>query len=129
MAAFSLTGVELKSNLNTPLVKKAEEAIDAGEAVDSSGYIVDPTNDNRHNIEGVAISGAALNGSVVLARDGDKLTVTNTLTAHRTLVCKTSGQYDYEENLASGETHIIMGYTEDANTIVVKPTNSGKEKA
>ena len=128
MAAFSLTGVKSKV-INSIFKVDAAEAITAGQAVNILGYIIDPTDSGKLAIKGVAVQDAPSGGDIVVALENDVITVTNTLTVHRTLICKPSGQVDYEDQLATGETHIIFGFTEDANTIRLRPYNSGKEMA
>ena len=129
MAAFTLTGFKTKAFGSVPTyIDSASEDITAGEAITNNGDVVDPTTSTKYDIGGVAIADVDTGGQVAIARAGDTVEVSNTLTAHRTLVVKANGQHDYEDQLASGEEHIILGYTIDANTIYLQCIDTGNAK-
>ena len=127
MAAFTPTGVELNSGVITAQVI-AKEAVSAGQAITSDGYLVDVDNTERYNIIGIAINDASTDGLIIYAVTGE-LTVTNTLTANRQIIVAPSGQLQYDDDLVAGDGYVIVGYTKDASTIVVRSYNTGVTKA
>jgi hypothetical protein len=127
MAAFTPTGVELNSGVITAQVI-AKEAVVAGQAVTSEGYLVDVDNTERYNIIGVAINDASIDGLIIYAVSGE-LAVTNTLTANRQIIVAPSGQLQYDDDLLTGDGYVIVGYTKDTSTIVVRSYNTQVTKA
>ena len=108
----------------------ATEAITAGDIVSKTGAIIDVVSSADTDIAGVALTAVASGASIIYAGPGDTITVSNTLTAHRTLIAVgDAGDADYEDQLASGSGHVILGYTIDANTIKLQCEDTGNEKA
>lgn len=129
MAAFSLTSSGVKAATGAVVkVIPAAETIVAGQAVTGDGYIVDPDNSSRLKILGLAITAANTSSQVVVVASGEVI-VTDTLTALSQIIAAPSGQLQYEGDLLTGDYYVILGYTKDANTIVVQPKNTGTAKA
>lgn len=121
MAAFTPTGIKIGQGAVTSSTN-ASEAITAGQAVTQGGYIVDPDSatGSLHQIAGLAVQDSTATGQVIFVHSGE-LIVTNTLSPQRQIIAAPSGQLQYDDDLLSGDAYVIVGYTKDANTIVVLP--------
>jgi len=66
MAAFSLTASGIKvSDDGLVSTITAKEAITAGQAITSDGYLVDPEDSLKLNVAGIAVTSAAVDDTVV----------------------------------------------------------------
>jgi len=125
MAAFTLTASGIKV-ADDGLVStiRAKEAITAGQAITSDGYVVDPEDSLKLNIAGIAVTSAAIDDTVVYCYDGS-ITVSDTLTATRQIVAAPSGQLQYDDDLLSGDYYIIIGYTTTTGVIYMHTEDTG----
>jgi hypothetical protein len=125
MAAFTLTASGIKV-ADDGLVStiRAKEAITAGQAITSDGYVVDPEDSLKLNIAGIAVTSAAIDDTVVYCYDGS-ITVSDTLTATRQIVAAPSGQLQYDDDLLSGDYYIIVGYTTTTGVIYMHTEDTG----
>lgn len=129
MAAFSLTASGIKvadDGLISTLT--AKEAITAGQAITSDGYVVDPEDTQKLNVAGIAVTSAAIDDKVVYCYDGS-ITVTDTLTSTRQIIAAPSGQLQYDDDLLVGDYYIIVGYTTTTGILYVHVENTGYLKA
>jgi len=125
MAAFSLTASGIKvSDDGLVSTITAKEAITAGQAITSDGYVVDPEDSLKLNIAGIAVTSAAIDDTVVYCYDGS-ITVSDTLTATRQIVAAPSGQLQYDDDLLSGDYYIIIGYTTTTGVIYMHTEDTG----
>ena len=91
MAAFSLTASGIKvSDDGLVSTITAKEAITAGQAITSDGYVVDPEDSLKLNVAGIAVTSASVDDTVVYCYDGS-ISVTDTLTATRQIIAAPSG--------------------------------------
>jgi len=125
MAAFTLTASGIKV-ADDGLVStiRAKEAITAGQAITSDGYVVDPEDSLKLNIAGIAVTSAAIDDTVVYCYDGS-IIVSDTLTATRQIVAAPSGQLQYDDDLLSGDYYIIVGYTTTTGVIYMHTEDTG----
>jgi len=125
MAAFTLTASGIKV-ADDGLVStiRAKEAITAGQAITSDGYVVDPEDSLKLNIAGIAVTSAAIDDTVVYCYVGS-ITVSDTLTATRQIVAAPSGQLQYDDDLLSGDYYIIVGYTTTTGVIYMHTEDTG----
>ena len=129
MAAFSLTASGIKvSDDGLVSTITAKEAITAGQAITSDGYVVDPEDSLKLNIAGIAVTSAAIDDTVVYCYDGS-ISVTDTLTATRQIIAAPSGQLQYDDDLLVGDYYIIIGYTTDTGSIYMHAENTQYIKA
>lgn len=126
MAAFTPTGVEAKGAVVSQQLDTAV-AIIPGQAVDRSAVIVDPQDSGKRDILGVAISTTTAGIKSVSIVTSGKLLTTNAMTINETVVAAIAGQLKYESDLVSGDGYIRVGYTEDANTLVIDVKDTGWE--
>ena len=126
MVAFQLTGMKVKSG-NIKQVSAAE-AITVGQAVTTGGEACDASDAGKLLFAGFATNNADVGGIVAYAGAGAVLETTESVTNLRSYCMKTAGQIDLEENLASGESYIILGYTNNDGDLVVGARTSGISK-
>ena len=129
MAAFTLTasGVKVGSDASVRTFP-ALATQTAGQAITAEGYVVDPNDTDKLGIVGLSVASAASGSKGVVVMSGEVI-VTDTLLPQRQIIAAPSGQLQYDTDLLSGDYYVIVGYTKDANTIVVNPHNSGVAKA
>lgn len=129
MAAFSLTasGVKVSEDgiVNTTTAK---EAITAGQAITSDGYVVDPEDQLKLNVAGIAVTSAAVDDQVVYC-NGGSINVSDTLTACRQILAAPSGQLQYDDDLLVGDYYIIVGYTTTTSELYIFLQNTQFIKA
>jgi len=129
MAAFTLTASGV--NVGKGAVVRSytsNEALTAGQAITSNGYLVDINDSAKQAIAGLSISTASATGQIVAVISGD-VVVTDTLVPQRQIIAAPSGQLQYDDDLLSGDGYVIVGYTKDANTITLVPLSTGVTKA
>lgn len=129
MVAFALTAssVRLTSGTTAPARTAnvtAAEAIEPGDPVDSSGYIIDVTNAAKREIRGIAINYAGIGNVAVLAVGGE-LEFTETVTVGQYLYAETGGNWQYGSDLASGDGSVRIGVASGANKVTLDPVNTG----
>lgn len=128
MAAFTPTGVKAGGGRTVSRSLVASGAHSAGAAISGQGKVIDPSSSDLDvlKIAGVAVIDAADGGTAVFVPKGGQVTVTNTLTYPRQIIAHTGGQWQYDDDITSGHQYVIIGYSIDANTIVVDPKYTGE---
>jgi len=124
MAAFGLTIVSLESDVAVAPTAVGAVPIVAGRGVTSDGEYPDATDAEGKDLLGVSLTaGPTLKRIYVIA--SGTINVSNTLVAGRTLILRSdAGEFDYEENLASGERYQVLGRTVGVNSLLVKVDNT-----
>lgn len=129
MAAFTLTATGVTANADAAIRQiTSAEAHNPGQAVTAEGEVVDPNDANKLKIIGLAVSYGGTSGKTSLVISGE-ITVSDSLTPQRQIIAAPSGQLQYDDDLLSGDYYVVVGYTKDANTIVVHPKNAQVAKA
>jgi len=129
MAAFTLTPSGVKPDADA-VVRSigSSESHNPGQAITSLGAVVDPDDSDKFDIIGLSVSYGDTTGLTVVVIQGD-VSVSNTLTPQRQIIAAPSGQLQYDDDLLVGDGYVIVGYTKDANTITILPTNTYAIKA
>ena len=129
MAAFTLTASGVKVGTGAVVrTYTSAEAHNAGQAVTTTGVIVDINTTTKLDIAGIAVSATSASRQAVVVISGD-IIVSDTLTPQRQIIAAPSGQLQYDDDLLSGDQYVIVGYTKDANTITLHAKNTGVAKA
>ena len=128
MAAFALTITGLATDVVAIPVTAGASTIAAGRGVSPAGSVPDTTDPAGEELFGLTVHPTLANGKVLVVNRGT-VYVSNTLTPGQSLVLVGStGLFDYEANLASGERYLVLGNVTGTNELEVQVRNTTYQK-
>ena len=128
MAAFTLTITGLSTDVVAIPVTAGGSAIVAGRGISPAGTVPDTTDAAGEELFGLTLHPTLAGGKVMVVNRGT-VYVSNTLSPGQSLVLVGStGQFDYESNLASGERYLLLGHVTSADTLEVQVRNTTYQK-
>ena len=126
MAALTITATSIRLT-GTDARTETIDALDTivpGNAVDKNGNLVDITDSSKLDIRGIALSYAASGKKVVVATSG-VLEFSDTVSPGVAMYCAASGQWKYSGDLVTDDYSVQIGVNLTANSIRLRPYNSG----